>query len=56
MTIVKTVTIEIRNAPVGDENLRVLFIHLASSKIEIRNAPVGDENDVSWLIELSTKN
>ncbi len=35
--------IEIRNAPVGDENY-VLFSITLSGMIEIRNAPVGDEN------------
>ncbi len=35
--------IEIRNAPVGDEN-DISFIIPDSNIIEIRNAPVGDEN------------
>ena len=34
---------EIRNAPVGDENIFFNLYELPKS-IEIRNAPVGDEN------------
>ena len=42
--------IEIRNAPVGDENVYELFAKALLKAIEIRNAPVGDENDISFII------
>ena len=39
--------IEIRNAPVGDENSPPSEMMILSIMIEIRNAPVGDENKYS---------
>ena len=43
--------IEIRNAPVGDENVQYNAFCLFNL-IEIRNAPVGDENIFFNLYEL----
>ena len=40
--------IEIRNAPVGDENVDGIHNEYDIDKIEIRNAPVGDENYHHW--------
>ena len=39
--------IEIRNAPVGDENCKTSPVSKLTCSIEIRNAPVGDENTIS---------
>ena len=38
------ISIEIRNAPVGDENIVYHIQEIQVHTIEIRNAPVGDEN------------
>ena len=42
--------IEIRNAPVGDENIFKGCSYRLFNIIEIRNAPVGDENGLDLFI------